>query len=71
MIELNDTAKKKLKKLERAGLMEWQAFKAEVINSNLENPTKFYLYDIIDKRISNLSIENAMIENESPYTSWL
>lgn len=66
-IMLNDETKKKIEKLPTMGLRECEAFKAQVVNSTVENPTKFYLYDLIDARIKNLSRQDALIENEDPF----
>lgn len=55
--------------LEKMGKKECEDFKQEVINSLLDNPTKFYLYDLIDARIKNLSQAEAMIVNEDPFIS--
>lgn len=69
MLMLNNYLQKKVNSLQEMGLKECENFKQEVINSLLDNPTKFYLYDIIDKRIKNLSQEEAKIANEDPFIS--
>ena len=66
---LNKYLQKKVNKLSKMGLKECEDFKQEVINSLVDNPTKFYLYGIIDARMKNLSKEEAMIVNEDPFIS--
>ena len=65
-IMLSDATKKRVEQLKTMGLLECEAFKAEVVNSTVEDPTKFFLYDLIDERIKNLSIQDALIESEDP-----
>lgn len=60
---LNVMLQKKVKKLESMGIYEAMSFKDEVIASLLDNPTKFYLYDLIDARVKSLSLQNAIANN--------
>lgn len=66
---LNAVLKKRVKELERMSLREAESFRDDVIASLLDNPTRFYLYDLISKRIKNLSQDEAMITNEDPFIS--
>lgn len=66
---LNTLLKKRVKELERMSLREAESFRDDVIASLLDNPTRFYLYDLISKRIKNLSQDEAMITNEDPFIS--
>lgn len=52
--------KKKLDNLQAMGFMEATDFKASVIASTLDNQTKFYAIDLIDERLNDLSIGDAM-----------
>lgn len=63
---LNAVLKKRVKELERMSLREAESFRDDVFTSLLDNPTRFYLYDLIAQRIKNLSQDEAMIANEDP-----
>ena len=59
-IMLNDETKKKIEKLPTMGFRECEAFKAQIVNSIAENPSKFFLYDLIDARMASLSLADAI-----------
>ena len=51
---------KKQEEINTMGLFELQGYKATVVNSLLENPSKFFLYDLIDTRMASLSLADAI-----------
>ena len=51
---------KKQEEINKMGLFELQDYKATVVNSLLENPSKFFLYDLIDARMASLSLADAI-----------
>lgn len=60
---LNAMLKKRVKELERMSLREAEMFRDDVIASLLDNPTRFYLYDLIAQRIRSLSLQDAVANN--------
>ena len=59
---ISEKLQKKLNKVSKMGLRELEEFKAEVVSSLLDNPTKFYAYDIIDRQLDVL-IASPMANN--------
>lgn len=66
---LNSLLKKRVKELETMSLSQAESFRDNVAVSLLGNPTRFYLYDLINKRIRNLSQDDTMITNEDAFIS--
>lgn len=63
MIMLTEKLEKKLKQLPKMGAREASDFKAKVINSLLDNPTKFYVIEKIDNRLKSLDKSNSLAES--------
>jgi hypothetical protein len=51
----------KVKKISKMGFYELMDYKEDIIASQVENPTKFFLYDIIDERLLALDAEGAAV----------
>jgi hypothetical protein len=54
---INDKLQKKLEELKDMGINEAMDFKQVVINSLLDNPTKFYVFDRIDERLKAIGTD--------------
>ena len=48
----------KLKEIEQMGALELESFKMYVASTLLDNPTKHYFYDAIEKREDKLRTQN-------------
>lgn len=48
-------------KISKMGFYELQDYRDDVVSSCLENPSKFFLYDIIDERLATLDLESASV----------
>ena len=57
----NEWKEDKVKKISKMGFYELQDYRDEVIASCLENPSKFFLYDLIDERLMALDAEAATV----------
>jgi len=51
----------KIAKVSKMGFDELMDYKEEVISSLVDNPTKFFLYDIIDERLIALDAQSAAV----------
>jgi hypothetical protein len=51
----------KVEKISKMGFYELMDYKEDIIASQVENPTKFFLYDIIDERLRALDAEGATV----------
>ena len=51
----------RVKKISKMGFYELMDYKEDIIASQVENPTKFFLYDIIDERLLALNAEGASV----------
>lgn len=61
----NEWIEEKQTKISKMGFYELQDYRDDVIASCLENPSKFFLYDLIADRLEELSKENILAESAS------
>lgn len=54
----------KKREIDAMGAREVEEYRQKVINSLADNPTKFFLYDLIDERLSAINLNNALITND-------
>ena len=57
----NEWIEEKKAKISKMGFWELMDYKEEIINSLAENPTKFFLYDLIDERLIALDAQSAAV----------
>lgn len=57
----NEWIEEKQAKISKMGFYELMGYKEEIISSLAENPTKFFLYDLIDERLLALDAEAASV----------
>lgn len=57
----NEWIEEKKAKISKMDFWELMDYKEEVISSLAENPTKFFLYDLIDERLVALDAQRASV----------
>ena len=57
----NEWIEEKQAKISKMGVYELQDYRDDVIASCLENPSKFFLYDLIDERLMALDAAAASV----------
>lgn len=57
----NEWIEEKQAKISKMGFYELQDYRDDVVSSCLENPSKFFLYDLIDERLMALDAAAASV----------
>ena len=61
---ISDSLQAKVEELRTMGKREVENYRGTVANSMLDNPTKYFFYDIIDSRLAELDREVALAASD-------